>query len=65
MQRAILKKILQTTPHETTAVQPLTSHLKNHPSKKNTRNYACETRTDSQVMFFCGPLHMDAPVLAD
>ena len=32
---AVLKKILEATPHKTGAVQLLTSHLKNHPSKMN------------------------------
>ena len=30
-----LEQILKATPHKTTAVQPLTFHLKKHPSKKN------------------------------
>ena len=30
-----LEQIQEATPHRTTAVQPLTSHLKNHPSKMN------------------------------
>ena len=29
------EQILETTSHKTVAVQPLTSHLKNHPSKMN------------------------------
>ena len=29
------EQILEATPHETTAVWPLTSHLRNHPSKMN------------------------------
>ena len=33
MQRAILEQILEAILNETTAVQPLTSHLKNHLSK--------------------------------
>ena len=32
-----LKQILEATPHKTTAVRPLTSYRKNHPSK--TKNY--------------------------
>ena len=31
-----LKQILEATPHETTAVLPLTSHLKNHPQEVRT-----------------------------
>ena len=29
------EQILEVTPHKTIAAQPLTSHLKNHPSKTN------------------------------
>ena len=39
-----IEKILKATPHET-AVQPLTSHLKNHPSKTNT---TCRTLLGKQ-----------------
>ena len=30
-----IEQILEETPHKTTAVQPLTSYHKNHPSKMN------------------------------
>ena len=49
-------------------VQLLTSHLKDYPSKTN-KIYGTlavgETRTNSSVTFFYGPLRMYLPVLAD
>ena len=60
------EQILEAAPHKTTPVQPLTSHLKNHPSKMNK---ICGTLLEKQrqthVTFFYGPLHMDMPVLTD
>ena len=43
------------------AVWPLTTHLKNHPSKMN--KTTGEARKNSLVTFFWGLLHMSTPVL--
>ena len=50
-----LEQILEATPHKTTDVQPLTSHLKNYLCKMNE---TCGTLLENQVTFFYGPLHM-------
>ena len=34
-QECYLEQIMETAPHKTTAVRPLTSHLKTHSSKTN------------------------------
>ena len=62
---AVLDKSWKQYPTKT-VVWSLTSHLKNHPSKTNKMwNTARKTRTNSLVMFFYGPLHMDVLVLAN
>ena len=58
------EQILEATPHKTAAVQPLTSHLKNHTGKTNKMwDAAGEARTNYSVTFFYGPLYMDGPGL--
>ena len=41
------EQILKATSHKTTAVQPLTFHLTNHPSKTNILGIAREVKTNS------------------
>ena len=61
-----LEQILEATLHETRAVQPHTSHLKNIQVRRirHTGRFG-EARTNSSLMFFYGSLHIDVPVLAD
>ena len=59
--------IEQATSNKAAVVQPLTSHLTNHPNKKNK---ACRTLLEKQGQthegrFIYGLLHMDVPMLAD
>ena len=56
-----LKQILEATLHKTTVVRSLTSHLK----KTSKTNKTSGTLFEKLLKFFYGPLHMDAPVLAD
>ena len=57
-----LEKILEATPYKTTAVWPLTTHLKNHPSKTN-KTYG--TQQEKQGRTHKWRSSMDASVLAD
>ena len=60
------EKILEATPHETTAVRPLTFHLKNYPNKMNNRYCSLlEKPEQSHVMVLYEPQHMNISVLAD
>ena len=44
----LFEQFLEATLHKTAAIQPLTSHLTNHPSKTNKMwDTAVETRTNS------------------
>ena len=58
-----IEQILETTQHKTIAIRPLTSHLKNYPSKTNK---TCRTLLKKQrwahKTFLYGPLYMDMPV---
>ena len=60
------EQILEAKPYKTAVVQPLTSHLKNHP-KTWTRYAGHCWRSKGELLsdFFYGPLHMNVPVLAD
>ena len=63
---ACCEQIQEVISYKTTAVRPLTSHLINHPSKKqNIVGSAGEVRTNPPTTFSCGLLHMDTPVLAN
>ena len=55
-------RMLEATLHKTTAVQPLTSYLKNY---LNETNDMLEKQGQTSVTFFYGPLHKTVPVLAD
>ena len=52
--------------HKKVPVRPPASHLKDHQSKTN-KTFGVivgKIRTNSRVTFYCGLLHMDAPMLA-
>ena len=61
-----IEQILEETPHETTDIWPLTSHLKNHT---NETNKLCRTVLEKQWWthrtFSNRPLHLELPVLAN
>ena len=61
------EQILQAITHKTTAVRPLTSHLKKHPSKMNkTRQALLEKKERTyKWLSFNRTLHMDMSVFTD
>ena len=60
-QECYLEQIPEATAHETIAVRPLISHLKNQRHVE----IAGETSMKSYVSFFYEPLHIEMPVLSD
>ena len=63
-----MKQILEAKPHKTTLVRPLTSSLKNHPSKANE---TCETLQEKQRQThkWCSsadvPPYMNVPIMVE
>ena len=57
------EQILEAIPHDAIAVQPLTSNIKDHPSKMN--KTLLEKQGQTHKWCSMNLLHMDMPVLAD